>query len=77
MNSHPYGISELTTAHSNDLLSEGRRRQLARSGSPAPGSSVPKRNRLMPVWATRVRKLALSLVPSALYIRSGDMAKSK
>ncbi len=77
MNSHPYGISKLTTAHSNELLSEGRRRQLAKSASPAPRSPVLKRTRFMMVWAPRMLRLIRSFVPSALYIRSGGIAKSE
>jgi hypothetical protein len=77
MNTHPYGISKLTAAHSSELLSEGHRRQLAKSASPAPGSPVPRRSRLTLVWALRMLKFVISLVPSALYIRGGDVAKSE
>ena len=34
MNSHPYGISSLTATRSQELLSEGRRRQLAKTAPP-------------------------------------------
>ena len=36
MNNHPHAISQLTAAHSRDLLNEGRRRQLAKTAAPKP-----------------------------------------
>ncbi len=48
MNSHPYGISNLTATRSQELLSEGRRRQLAKTALPGIGrlSENP------PTWCT-------------------------
>jgi hypothetical protein len=74
VNSHPYGISKLTTAHSEELLTEGRRRQLARTTPPRLRSH---RRRLLGAWTSWILDHAASLVTSAVYVRRGGVAKTK
>jgi hypothetical protein len=68
MNSHPHGISKLTTAHSRDLLSEGRRRQLAKT-APARRPVLVQPSRVLRAWASRIVAIAGLLAPSARYAR--------
>jgi hypothetical protein len=65
MNNHPYGISQLTAAHSHDLLDEGRRRQLAKAAARKPHSLLRQPARLVRAWASRALALAGSLVGAA------------
>ena len=53
MNGHSYGISKLTTAHSRELLSEGHRRQLAKTVPPRPRLALREHGRLVHTWASR------------------------
>jgi hypothetical protein len=66
MNGHSYGISKLTSEHSRELLSEGRRRQLAKTAPPRPRFALRELGRFVPAWASRILGLAASLVPSAV-----------
>ena len=74
MNSHPYGISELTASHSQELLGEGRRRQLAKTAPPRPRSALRDPVHLVHAWASRVLALAGSLVRSPLRVPSRSTA---
>jgi len=59
---HPHGISQLTAARSQDVLGEGRRRQLAETALPGPWLVVRGTRRLVPAWALRASALTTSLV---------------
>jgi hypothetical protein len=74
MNNHPYGISQLTSARSGDLLSEGRQRQLAKTAPSRPRSGLRQPVRLVHSWASRVLALAGSIVRSPLPARSEGTA---
>ena len=74
MNSHPYGISELTASHSQELLGEGRRRQLAKTAPPRPRSALRDPVHLVHTWASRVLALAGSHVRSPLRVPSRSTA---
>ena len=54
MNGHSYGISKLTAAHSRELLSEGHRRQLAKTVPPRPRLALREPGRLVHAWASRI-----------------------
>ncbi|HTT88891.1 MAG TPA: hypothetical protein VMF65_04995 [Acidimicrobiales bacterium] len=69
MNSHPHGISQLTTAHSRDLLSEGGRRQLAKTAPARRRPVLGQPSRLLRAWASRTVAIAGLLAPSARYAR--------
>ena len=69
MNSHPHGISKLTTAHSRDLLSEGRRRQLAKTAPVRPRPGLGHPSHLLRAWASRIVAIAGLLAPFARYAR--------
>ncbi len=66
MNSHPYGISNLTATRSQELLSEGRRRQLAKTAPPGHRSALREPAHLVHGCASRVLALAGSLLRSQL-----------
>jgi hypothetical protein len=70
MNNHPYGISQLTSAHSHDLLDEGRRRQLAKTAAPRPSSLLRQPARTAHSWAWRALALAGSLLAATVPGRS-------
>jgi len=65
MNNHPYGISQLTAAHSRDLLDEGSRRQLARTAARKQRSVLKQPARLAHSWASRALALAGSFIGAA------------
>lgn len=74
MTSHPYGVSKLTAAHSTELLSEARRRQLASTAPRKPRSALRRPGRLMHASVSRILALAGSLLGSAVRGRRGSTA---
>jgi hypothetical protein len=62
MSSHPYAISRLTAAHSHDLLSQGRQRQLAKTVPSRPRTAFGQRARLVRSFVSRVLTFAGSLL---------------
>jgi hypothetical protein len=69
MNSHPHGISKLTSDHSRDLLTEGLRRQLAKTAPHRSPLAARQPGQVIRSWASRIVGVTTSLMPAAWFAK--------